>query len=340
MKILLIELWGLGDAVMMTGVVSSLRAAGHQIGVLCKPSSATLLALSYSECSYFAFSWPWTAFRRKYWLWTWPWMKMFRLIAGLRNEHYDIVFSVRQDPRDHLLMLLCGVKRRVGYGVYGSQSFLTGSLRMNRDIHRVECWRNAVMYSFPDLPVTAPCLGAAASALPDSYADICKTNSSVVVIHCGAGQKVRRWPVRHWADIIRSIRRSYNDVRIVVIPEADGYGSDLEGLADLMLRDLPIGSLVAVLGRADAVMANDSGPGHIAAALGTPVCSIFGPQVPAVFRPYGDIHCVVEGMPCRYRPCFDSCHFDKPYCLLNLEPAVAWLRIHTWLSKQLGVPES
>lgn len=336
MKILLIELWGLGDAVMMTGVVNSLLSAGHRVVVLCKPSSAILLKASYPGCIYVTFSWPWTAFRRKYRLWSWPWMQMSGLIAALRREHFDIAFSVRKDPRDHLLMMLCGAKRRVGYGANGSQLFLTDSLVVNRDSHRVECWRSAVMRAFPVLPVTPPCLEAAASALPDAFAGLIRTNPSVVAIHCGAGQAVRRWSSGYWAVLVDCIRTNYKSVRIIVIPDADGHGSDLAGRVDLVLRDLPMVSLVAVLGRASAVLANDSGPGHIAAALGIPVCTIFGPQVPAVFRPYGDIHCVVEGMPCRHRPCFDYCRFDKPYCLADLEPGMVWQRIHPWLSNQLG----
>ena len=60
--------------------------------------------------------------------------------------------------------------------------------------------------------------------------------------------------------------------------------------------------------RCDVVISNDSGPMHLAAAVGTPVVAIFGPTDPALTGPYGDGHVVLRArIPCS--PCF------KDYCI-------------------------
>jgi heptosyltransferase-2 len=62
--------------------------------------------------------------------------------------------------------------------------------------------------------------------------------------------------------------------------------------------------LVALLARAKALVSGDSGPGHVASAVGTPVVAIFGPTVPAFgYTPWGERNVIVErpALPCR--PC-------------------------------------
>ena len=104
-----------------------------------------------------------------------------------------------------------------------------------------------------------------------------------------------------------------------LLHEVDGYGAHVAELEDAVLSRLSWAELVWLLARADLFLGNDSGPGHLAAAVGTPTVSVFGPQDPSVFTPFGTHSLGVARDVCQYRPCFDSCRFDEPICLTRLE---------------------
>jgi ADP-heptose:LPS heptosyltransferase len=77
--------------------------------------------------------------------------------------------------------------------------------------------------------------------------------------------------------------------------------------------------LVALTKKAEFLISNDTGPMHIAAALGIPVCAIFGPANPIRTGPYGDIHSVVSlNLPCS--PCYAKKRDCDWKCLQELEP--------------------
>ena len=82
-----------------------------------------------------------------------------------------------------------------------------------------------------------------------------------------------------------------------------------------------VGLLPALLSKASLLMTNDSGPMHIAAAVGTPVVALFGPTSAIRTGPYGVGHSVLTGkVPCS--PCFSrTCHNTLPLeCLRTVSP--------------------
>ncbi|HLF86622.1 MAG TPA: glycosyltransferase family 9 protein [Nitrospiria bacterium] len=73
--------------------------------------------------------------------------------------------------------------------------------------------------------------------------------------------------------------------------------------------------LAALLKEVDLLVTNDSGPMHIAAALGTPVVAIFGPTDPKRTGPYGEIHRVIRGS-AKCSPCFKKkCGMPSHLCM-------------------------
>jgi ADP-heptose:LPS heptosyltransferase len=338
MKVLLIENWGLGDAVLMTTALQAARAAGHDVICLVKPASAALLRPSYPDVLFVEFIWPWTAFRGKYRLWEWPWGGMNAVVGRLRALSFDAVVSVRPDPRDHLLMFLTGARRRVGFPRAGGGLFLTERVRRAPGIeHRVDAWRRLSEQLIGSHPgEVAPRLFGTRYASVRVEGVLDRLGPPWLVVHCGAGQPVRRWPVVYLAETIRRCRDTHR-LRVAVIPDRDGYGSELEPLADALVRPSDTDELVVALRQACAVIAPDSGPAHIAAALGVPVCAIFGPQDPRWFAPYGAANLAVtrEG-PCVFRPCSDSCRYAEPTCLTEFRAEAAWPAIAAWLAGVLG----
>jgi ADP-heptose:LPS heptosyltransferase len=85
-----------------------------------------------------------------------------------------------------------------------------------------------------------------------------------------------------------------------------------------------------------AFIGNDSGPGHLAALLGIPTVTLFGPQVPTWFVPLHPAAIYIEGKPCPYKPCSDYCRFPEPHCLWNITEAEVCKRVDEFLATQLG----
>ena len=130
-KLLIVELWGLGDLVLATPF---LRGAAERFDVtlLAKPYALDLQPRLWPGVKVVPFTAPWTAFKHKYHLWRWPWLEMFRLFHQLSAERFDFGLSARWDPRDHLLLKFVGVKNRIGFPRLRSRIFLTQPRRAPR----------------------------------------------------------------------------------------------------------------------------------------------------------------------------------------------------------------
>ena len=133
----------------------------------------------------------------------------------------------------------------------------------------------------------------------------------VVGIHPGASAAVRRWQAGRFATVAE--RAIASGARALIFePLQPGVSSWPEGSVPVSATTLR--QFMALLERCSVVVCNDSGPMHIAAALGVATVSVFTAQRPDWYAPQGDAHAfaVVPGFPCR--PCFDACVFSEPYC--------------------------
>ncbi len=126
-----------------------------------------------------------------------------------------------------------------------------------------------------------------------------------VVIHPGSGGKDGRkcWPLDSFLALADALSSGGRQVCFVLGEvEAEWMDSgDRERLADKYptLTDLSLEQLGGVLASAGAYVGNDSGPSHLAAALGTPTVALFGPTNPAVWAPRGPRVHVLRGLPSR-----------------------------------------
>jgi ADP-heptose:LPS heptosyltransferase len=336
MKVLLLELWGLGDAVLMTTALRPLLAAGASVTVLAKPATIELLRPSYPAAEFISLTAPWTAFRGKDRLASWPWRELAQVVRECRRRRFDAAASVRNDPRDHLLMFLFGARRRVGFPRRGSGLLLTRRLAASRTAHRVDLWREvgrAVLGEKPDgslLTGARPHLSVGAYGPQPPRRD----NRPLLALHCGAKMAVRRWDEGYFATLVRHLRQE-GDFHLALFPDTDGYGLGLLPLADSCHEGLSLPHLVRELAACDALICNDSGPGHIAAAFDRPVLAIFGPGDPCRFPPYGEKNHIVIRDICPYRPCYDNCRFPEPICLTRLLPETVWPEVRDWFRRQL-----
>jgi heptosyltransferase-2 len=140
-KLLIIELWGLGDLAIATPF---LRAAAEkfEITLLAKPYALDIQPRLWPEIKVVTFTAPWTAFKKKYRLSRWPLLEIARLRQRLAETRFDHGLSARWDPRDHLLLKMFGAQNRLGFPRVHSRIFLTRPLgRPEPSAHRYEFWR-------------------------------------------------------------------------------------------------------------------------------------------------------------------------------------------------------
>ena len=123
----------------------------------------------------------------------------------------------------------------------------------------------------------------------------------------------KQWPWRRFADLAQELRRRMPAARILIlvgpkeawlgvrVHEESGHVHPLAG------PDLDLGRLAALLGSLDALVTNDSGPMHLAAAVGVPCVALFGPTDPRRTAPAGAGHRVLYTdrwcSPCFRRRC-------------------------------------
>lgn len=325
-RILVIECWQLGDAVMAVPFLRALRERFPRahLALLCKAATRSLLEPSALVDEYVVADLPWTAFTGKYALHRYTDGTLAALIGDLRRARFDVTIDARADVRANVLTWLTRARRRIGFGGAGSRLLTDLVPGPGDDTHKVEDW----------MALLAP-LGAEAAASeprialdPEAAASVerwlaehrVEPGTRLVGIHPSARLAVRRWPLDRFAALARALQ-SRADVRVIWFVDPDGYAEELASTGDVIVAQPTLRELPVLLAACDLFVGNDSGPAHIAGAVGTPTVTIFGPQVAAWYRPFGAEHRVVQldDVPCR--PCFDQCARPEHVCLTGIDAA-------------------
>jgi heptosyltransferase-2 len=265
---------------------------------------------------------PWTAFTRKYRLYAWPWLELLRLHNRLAAERFDFGISGRWDPRDHLLLLLAGARTRLGFPRLGSEIMLAKSLaRPEPQSHRYENWR-----------VVAKALGFEVPAREALGLSHLHPNGEIVV-HTGAGQSARVWPLERYRALADRLRQKNYRVQVACDPDQRDWW--LAAGEDKVATPRRVTELFTLADRAGAFIGNDSGPGHLFAFCGVPTFTLFGPQLPEWFAPLHPKSEWLEGKACPYKPCSDYCHFPIPCCMANSEMEEVWGLVESFAARTL-----
>ncbi len=238
-------------------------------------------------------------------------------VRELRGRAYTHIFDFQGLLKSAFVARLAKGGPRIGpsFSREGSRflySAVTGPC--NKDRHAVEEALDVVRYL--GLPPAEP-------AFPVSFPkrSVDGARPRVAIIPCSRWE-IKNWPAKNFAEVARGLR-NVTGAAIYLVGSRDNAPTcaDIaaavgEGVVNLCGRTTLV-ELGGWLAEMDLVLTVDSGPMHMAAAVGRPVLAVFGPTDPRRTGPYGRMHRVVQTQGLACRPCFtDRC--DNPACLREL----------------------
>ncbi len=338
-RVLLIKFWGIGSLQLLTPSVVHLRrrypdAELVLLTLAVNRSAAEAFGTFERVISFDVGNTGWPGFAAR----------VARLVRQLRRERFDVVFDFEFFTRFSALISLCtGARESFGFASPSvwRGGFHTHVVPFNRYWHVARNFR-ALAGGEDGAQVAARDLlphrfSAADAARVDGLLEAhgIDSRAAFAVLNPNAGELnfERRWPQPSFGELARRLERE-DRLRVVLIGSAGeraytervveaARDPELEGPLNLA-GDLSTAELSSLLSRCAVFVSNDSGPMHLAAALGTPTVGLFGPETPLMYGPLGSrVRALYRPPICS--PCINvhdnkvaSCIWGFPQCLVSL----------------------
>lgn len=280
-------------------------------------------------------------------LWRSPrvFLDFWAFVIGLRRRRFDLVIDLQGLIRSGIMAWFSGARRRVGFADARELAwvFYTQRLRCpSGTLHAVDRIMTVAAalgleprpIEFP-LAVTSDEREAAARRLAEAAGRPVRSFAAVLP---GARWESKRWPVEKWSALVGRIesaglgpcvllgapdeREAARRIVAACAAEAPDRAVPIDLTGRTSLREL-----TALLDLAARVVCSDSGPMHVAAALGKPIVAIFGPTDPKKTGPYGVPDPVAAlALPCA--PCLRRvCPLGHHDCMRRLEVEDVFRRV-------------
>jgi heptosyltransferase II len=279
-KILIVRTDRIGDVVLSTPVIKAVRDAytGSHIAMLVRPYARDIVEGNpyLNEVIVYDKSGSEKDLRGN-----------IRFIDMLKNKRFDLAIMLHPTQRTHMVAAFAGIPVRVGYDrkcgflltkriphtkQFGLKHEIDYALDMLRYIGIAPKDRSLYM------PVNKESESRIEKLLGDNGI---RTADTVIAVNPGASCPSKRWACENFAAAARGLIKKYG-AKIIIIAGRDdqAYGDKTASLIGKGCLNLSgktsVADLASVLKRAKLFISNDSGPVHIACAVGTPVIAIFG----------------------------------------------------------------
>lgn len=233
-------------------------------------------------------------------------MNLVSVVRHVRKQRYDMVIDLFGNPRSAIITFLSGAKYKVGldYGWRKRLYSIVGEAR-RETLRGAEV--NLQALKVMDVPLTNPHLQYPLSEADVAHADnVWKANRLrgrlvIGILPAGSWPSKRCEPEK-FAEIAITLSQKYDAKILVVWGPADERDASAIcqfcGEAATLAPKASLSQNLSLLSRCTAIIANDSGPMHLASAFGVPILCVYGPTYPE--GPYGNIHESVrnEGLDC------------------------------------------
>lgn len=291
----------LGDVLLAGPAIRALAAPARRLTLLCGPDGADAGRMLLGVDEIVVWSAPWVGFDP-------PDVDpedVERLVGRLAGSDIDeaVIFtSFHQSPLPLALLLrLAGIPRVCAISVDYPGALLDVRHRVDEDMPEAERALSLARAAGFELPPGDGGRLAVRRPLPSVRHLVGRR--PYVVVHPAASVPARTWSGDRWARAVEALAGTGHDVVVTGAPgdrdltaaATGSAGRDLGGCTD-------VAELAAVLAGASVVVAPNTGPAHLAAAVGRPVVSLFAPVVSATrWAPYG-VPCLLlgdQGAPCK-----------------------------------------
>jgi lipopolysaccharide heptosyltransferase II len=233
------------------------------------------------------------------------------IIRKVRKEKYDLILDLWSNPKTAQVTFFSGAKNRVGFEKRG-RKYAYNFIGKNGTMGKHAAEDNLVLINSLDIPIVSKKIIYQTTEEEKEFATKFLEHVNhqyerklIGIIPSGGWESKRCDPVK-WIEICQEINKNYN-VKFIILWGL-GDEKDAEEIRDginpkpILAPETNFGQLSALIEKCDLIIANDSGPMHVAAALGKPTLGIFGPTDPQAHRPYSDnssyvihseLHCII-----------------------------------------------
>ncbi len=321
MNSLIIAPQWIGDAVMTEPLLARLHARGEQLTVGALPWVAPVYRAMPQVREVIEFP-----FRHGGLQW-----RARRTLARQLNGRFDAAYVLPNSIKSALLPFLSGIPKRVGYLGEARVGLLTHRLRNPKDKPPMVAFYSALSGDTQGLQHDRPRLRLDPAQVDEALLRQGLQRQRYVVFAPGAEYgPAKRWPAIHFAELARGLGQSAvllgsgkEAPLCAEIAQAAGGGHciDLAGRTNLL-------EAFALIAAASAVVSNDSGLMHVAAAFGVPQVALFGSSSPLHTPPLNDRARIVwlkqdpaYQPPLDCAPCFErECPLGHTRCLVDITP--------------------
>jgi heptosyltransferase-1 len=239
------------------------------------------------------------------------WRALIARAKAWRSRNYDLAINFEPDIRSNLLLALSGAARRAGFLSGGGGAVLTEAVAPDPRAHIADNAKTLVARAFGRSGEHDP--SPARLNIPDAarrraagLVGAGTRDNPLVGIQPATGRRIKEWDPVRFAEVGAALARTRGASVLLMGSPADKPVLDAVRAAwpsDVPLTELPpdvdLVVLAAVLEQLTLLITGDTGPMHLAAAVGTPVLAIFGPSLPSRYAPLSsrsrvvriDIHC-------------------------------------------------
>ncbi len=314
-KVLVIRLSSLGDLVILSALVEFLHRKGKRIHLALYEEFADLYEGDNRIEKIIALK---RTFKGKW-----------KGLQAIRRESYDLVVDAHGKLYPFLLTLFSRTKYRVRARKNSWERRM--AVLFKKEIQETPLYKlfvTSVQKYIPVDEIPKPKLIATKEPefdLPREYA----------VLVPGASKWTKRWPVEYYLELGKRIVEKLG-LSVIIIGKEKLIESAPVGFINLQ-ANTSLRELLYILKNAKFVVSNDTGPAHMAAAIGTPLFVIFGPTIPEFgFRPAGEGFVKLFEKKLSCRPCslhgLDRCPMEHFKCMREITPEEVFGEIERFYS--------
>ena len=258
-------------------------------------------------------------------------LSLLRAARVWRTEQYDLAINFEPDIRSNALTAASGARWTVGYRSGGGGALLDVALDYDTRAHTAANARRLVATAFGRAAAESsePLLHISDAARRTAGQRLPPHSGPLIGVHANGGREIKQWDPARFAAVARRLIQERGATIVLTGAASDRALVDrVKGLLPPervidVAGDEDLLTVAAILQRLDLFITGDTGPMHIAAAVGTPIVAVFGPSDPLRYAPSGPRDRVVRiDLPCapcnRIRLPPARCVGHMPDCLAGI----------------------